>query len=104
MRRCQNCKVPLEGLLGKIANTLFKVKPSAKDSNLCNKCESKVSKKYRCQICNRDIDESVALEHVKAEEYIINLIKKDHPEWDKDKAACKECIDYYRKLVKEAEI
>ena len=105
MKRCESCKVPLEGRIAKIADILFKVKPSPKNPNLCNKCEAKASnKKYRCQLCNRDIDESVALEHIKAEEYIINLIRKDRPQWHKDKKTCKECVDYYRRLVNEAEI
>lgn len=104
MKKCQNCKVPLDGTLGKIANILFKIKPSSRDVNLCNKCEAKLPKKYRCQLCNRDIDEDVALEHIKAEEYIINLIKKDRPEWNKGEKTCEECIEYYRRLVKEAEI
>jgi hypothetical protein len=42
--------------------------------------------------------------HAKAEEYMINLIKKDHPEWNKGKKTCNACIDYYRELVKKAEI
>jgi len=104
MKRCEKCKVPLEGVGLRIADMLFKVKPSAKNPNLCNKCEGKLQTKYRCQICDRDIDESVAMMHIKAEEYIINLIKKDHPQWNKDKSLCKECLDYYRRLIKEAEL
>ncbi|MCU0665890.1 MAG: hypothetical protein MUF05_02190 [Candidatus Omnitrophica bacterium] len=60
--------------------------------------------KYKCQICNREIDDYVSIAHIKAEEYILELIKKDHPKWKVDKGACQECIDYYRKLVKDAEI
>ena len=60
--------------------------------------------KYRCQICDRDIDDFAGIAHVKAEEYLMELIIKDHPEWKKHKKTCHECIDYYRKLVKDAEI
>ena len=60
--------------------------------------------KYKCQICEREIDDFAGLTHIKAEEYIIGLIKRDHPEWKKDKGTCKKCLEYYRKLVKEAEI
>ena len=60
--------------------------------------------KYRCQICDRDIDEFASIAHIKAEEYIIDLIKKDHPEWNHNKKTCNECLQYYRKLVKESEI
>lgn len=60
--------------------------------------------KYTCQICGRDIDDFVAIAHAKAEEYLMELIKKDHPEWKKDRKTCHKCVDYYRKLVKETEI
>ena len=39
--RCRKCKVPLEGMMYKIASKLFGVRPSAKDAGLCNKCEGK---------------------------------------------------------------
>jgi ribosomal protein L34E len=117
MKRCIKCKVPLDGFLGMVAGKLFKVTPSASNPERCNKCqdESPVyqargkgphhpSGKYHCQICNRDIDEIIALQHVKAEEYLIELIKKDHPYWARDKKTCRECLEYYRKLIKEAEI
>lgn len=60
--------------------------------------------KYKCQICEREIDEFVSLTHIKSEEYLMGLIRKDHPEWDKHDKTCEKCIDYYRKLVKEGEI
>lgn len=104
MKRCQNCKVPLEGPLSKVAQGLFKVKPSDENPDICNKCIDKKPKKYKCQICDRYIDENVAIQHIKAEEYIINLIKKEHPEWKKEEKTCHSCLDYYRKLVKESEI
>ncbi|MFH1655232.1 MAG: hypothetical protein ABH954_01310 [Candidatus Omnitrophota bacterium] len=104
MRKCKICKVPLEGPLSKIANILFRAKPSDENQDICNKCVTKNPKKYKCQICDRYIDEAAALSHVKAEEYIMNLIKKDHPQWQKAKETCQECIDYYKKLIKQAEI
>jgi len=60
--------------------------------------------KYKCQICEREIDDYLSLAHVKAEEYLIKLILRDHPEWKDDHKACYKCIEYYRKLVKETEI
>ena len=109
MRRCIKCKVPLEGFMGKISKKIFKVNPSENNPDVCNKCDDKQIApdspgKYRCQICDREIDEKVALTHIKSEEYIINLIKKDHPEWSKDKTTCHSCVEYYRRLIKEAEI
>jgi hypothetical protein len=60
--------------------------------------------KYRCQICNRNIDDSVSIAHIKAEEYIIDLIRRDHPGWKESNKTCHKCIEYYRRLVKETEI
>ena len=41
-KRCRSCKVPLEGVMYKlIASRLFGIRPSAKDPELCNKCEGK---------------------------------------------------------------
>lgn len=31
--------------------------------------------KYHCQICNRDIDDFASLAHIKAEEYLLDLIR-----------------------------
>lgn len=68
------------------------------------KTKEKRNKQYKCHICGRGIDEKCALMHVKTEEYLIDLIKKDHPNWRNDSSACSECIAYYRKLIKDAEI
>jgi hypothetical protein len=60
--------------------------------------------KYKCKICERNIDDFVSIAHIKAEEYLIDLIQRDHPEWKDTDTACHKCIEYYRKLVKETEI
>jgi len=61
-------------------------------------------KKYKCQICGRMIHEAHSLEHAKTEEYLLNLIRKDHPEWKDQDITCPECLEYYRKLINQAEI
>ncbi|RJP28747.1 MAG: hypothetical protein C4533_02870 [Candidatus Omnitrophota bacterium] len=60
--------------------------------------------KYNCQICNREIDDFVSVTHIKAEEYLLELIRKDHPEWKEKDKTCHKCVEYYRRLVKDAEI
>ena len=60
--------------------------------------------KHECQICRKLVDDSVGLAHIKTEEYIIELIRKDHPEWDKNKGTCDLCLEYYRELIKRAEL
>lgn len=34
--------------------------------------------KYKCQVCGREIDDYVSIAHIKAEEYLIDLIRRDH--------------------------
>lgn len=60
--------------------------------------------KYKCQICEREIDDFVAIAHIKAEEYLLELILRDHPEWKEHEKTCHECVEYYRKLIKEGEL
>jgi len=111
------CKVPLNGFLSAIGKAFFNIRRSDSDPEICNKCATKVKesgiknknmvleeKIYQCQICRRAIHTEHAIEHIKAEEYIINLIKKDHPKWQHKGPTCEDCLQYYRKLVKDAEI
>lgn len=117
MLRCKICKVPLSGFLSKISKVLFRITPSAADREICSKCsdqpekkkakrpsDDSASKKYECKLCGRMIHEENSLEHIKAEEYLIELIRKDHAHWHHKDPTCQECIDYYRRLVKENEI
>ena len=44
-RRCKKCKVPLEGIMYKlVTSTIFGIRPSEKDPELCNKCEGRQAK------------------------------------------------------------
>lgn len=105
MKRCKKCNVPIEGSISKVLRKVLRVYKSEKNPDLCNKCaDDKKSHTYTCQICNRKIDEKSALTHIKAEEYLLNLIKKDHPEWKNELGTCHECVDYYRELIKKANI
>lgn len=107
MKRCRICKVPLEGAVSKILKTVLRCYPSQEDPGLCNRCAPSSKKKrgtYVCSICNRPVNEASALTHVKAEEYLLGLIKKDHPEWKEGEGTCPACIDYYRELIKKAQI
>ena len=105
MKRCSRCKVPLEGAVSKILKTILKIRPSQSDPSLCNHCAKDTHPEaYVCQICNRTIDERNALTHIKAEEYLLELIRKDHPEWKENKETCPHCLEYYRALIKKAQI
>ncbi len=105
MKKCSKCHVPLEGRMAAILGKVLRIKRSSTDPELCNKCAAGAGKgAYTCQICNRTIDEKSALTHVKTEEYILGLIKKDHPEWKNEAGTCPQCLDYYRALIKKAKI
>jgi len=109
MLKCKICKVHLDGFLGKIMKLFFNIRPSSENPKICNKCINKkepkpTGKKYVCQICKKMVHEDCSIEHAKAEEYIMNLIKKDHPQWRQNAPMCEECVEYYRKLITEAEI
>ncbi|MCF7893634.1 MAG: hypothetical protein K9L84_01030 [Candidatus Omnitrophica bacterium] len=120
MKRCKVCGKALSGLRGKMRKIFFNQYPSDKDQDICNKCVGNIApdqsnkridklptsedEKYQCPVCKRMIHQSHALEHIKTEEYLMKLISKDHPRWGKEEPICKECIDYYRKLVDDAEI
>ena len=41
MKKCNACKVPLEGIMYKISSKLFGIKPSESKEGACNKCENK---------------------------------------------------------------
>ena len=105
MRRCLKCHFPLEGKLSRFIGRIAGIKPSATHSGLCTRCApDKKRGTYTCQICDRQIDVNAALTHVKTEEYLLNLIKKDHPEWREEKGTCPQCVAYYRELIKKADI
>jgi hypothetical protein len=108
MKRCQQCRFPFEGRLAGLIGRVARIKASTTHPGLCTRCAATPSgtraplgaRDYICQICHRKIDEKVAMTHVKAEEYLLGLIKRDHPEWRDDQ----EAVAYYRELIKTAEI
>ncbi|MFA5038775.1 MAG: hypothetical protein WC732_03755 [Candidatus Omnitrophota bacterium] len=105
MKRCRKCRAPLEGPLGTIAKTLFRLRPSQEDPGLCNKCAPREKKgTYVCAVCQRAVDEKKALTHIKGEEYLLELIRRDHPEWKEEHGACPKCVEYYRELIQRGNL
>lgn len=106
MKKCRVCHIPLEGAISKIIGPALKRRPSQDDPTLCSRCASKnkAPRTYVCSICRRPIDEESALTHVKAEEYLLELIRKDHPQWKEEEGACLRCVEYYRELIRKAKI
>jgi len=104
MKKCQKCDAPIEGRVAAILKKVIRIKPPKNETHLCAQCAPKPRGGYVCQICERTISEENALTHVKAEEYLLHLIKKDHPEWKGSNDTSPECLAYYRKLIREANI
>ena len=47
-----------------------------------------------CPLCHEEADEL----HYEFEKYVLDVIKKEHPEWVAPDGACMQCIDYYKSL------
>ncbi len=117
MDRCRKCGFPLKGMLARLFAGLLGCRSAKDGSGLCQRCapgskagsrtpDGSASSKgaYTCRICERTMEESAALTHVKTEEYLLELIRKDHPEWREHDAMCPKCVDYYRELIKKGKI
>jgi len=50
--------------------------------------------KKLCTCCNSETEDLYRI----GEEYLINQIKKEHPEWVEQDGACHKCIEYYQAL------
>ena len=49
---------------------------------------------YTCPLCGKDTD---SVEHI-TEQFLLNMIRTEHPEWVDKNGLCPRCIEYYRKL------
>ena len=52
--------------------------------------------KYTCPLCASQIDEEFRTLHEDAERWIIDRIKRQHPEWVSSDGACHRCIDTFK--------
>ncbi len=50
--------------------------------------------KNKCTLCSNEADD---LYHI-AEQYVLDLIKREHPEWIEKNGACRKCIEHYKAL------
>ena len=51
-----------------------------------------------CPICGDSVPPEVADLHALCEQWTIDQIKKDHPEWVEADGLCPKCLEYYLKL------
>ncbi|MEW6008711.1 MAG: hypothetical protein AB1629_03670 [Candidatus Omnitrophota bacterium] len=57
-----------------------------------------MEKKKICPICQKKVDASIIKACTEAEKYVIENIRRSHPEWVEKDGACPKCIDYYKNL------
>ena len=51
-----------------------------------------------CPICGESLHPEVADLHALCEQWTIDQIKKDHPEWVEADGLCPKCLEFYMKL------
>ncbi len=56
----------------------------------------------QCPICNKPVDESIIKTCEDAQEWVMKMIKRDHPGWIATDGSCPQCLDYYEKLGKKS--
>ena len=56
-----------------------------------------------CPLCSEAVaDESLIL-HMEVDEWLLQLVLKDHPEWKQSDGACKRCWGVIDQLKRDAE-
>ena len=58
----------------------------------------KNKKKIFCPVCKKMEDKDLVDLCKTAYDYIAEVIKKDHPEWQEKDGACPKCVEYYQNL------
>ncbi len=48
----------------------------------------------KCKLCNNEVD---SITHF-AEQWLLETIKSNNPQWVETDGACQKCIDYYKSL------
>jgi hypothetical protein len=52
--------------------------------------------KYTCALCGSQVHEELRPLHEEAERWLIDRIKRHHPEWVAADGACAPCIEAYK--------
>lgn len=61
------------------------------------------TEKATCKLCGHNVPQAYLHQHEQAErkeieEFTINFIKSNNPEWTEKDPTCQQCWDYYAKL------
>lgn len=55
--------------------------------------------KYRCPLCEREMERDLILYLDHTQQHILDQIKREHPEWVESDGVCKPCSDYYQRQL-----
>ncbi len=54
----------------------------------------------KCPICNRFVNEDILEVCQEAEDWILQSIRRAHPDWVEKDGTCSRCISYYKSIGK----
>ncbi len=55
---------------------------------------------YKCDVCGQKVEGGFLALKDHTEDHIVDIIKKDHPQWVDENGVCVKCLDHYRKQLK----
>ena len=55
---------------------------------------------FICPTCNKNMPRDLLVVIPHTEEHIVDVIKKNHPEWVEADGICKKCYEYYKKQMR----
>jgi len=55
---------------------------------------------FICPTCGKHIPRDLLIIIPHTEEHIVEVIKKEHPEWIGQDGICKKCYEYYKEQLK----
>ncbi len=56
--------------------------------------------KYICPICGLEIERDLVKFLSHADEHVIEVVKRQHPEWVSGDGLCEKCLDHYKQSLK----
>ena len=51
---------------------------------------------YQCSVCQKAIEGDMAVYMDHTQNHIMDLVKRDHPQWVQSDGLCKPCYEYYK--------
>lgn len=55
---------------------------------------------YICGVCGERLNRDLLGFKKHTEEHIVEIVKKDNPQWVEESGICPKCLEYYQKQLK----